>query len=116
MELLARFRNIDRRIISLLTVLVLAVPLLVRIPLPMIPFPSTIKLKAAIDALPKEKIILLAVDWDSATRGECKPQTAAMIDYLMRENRKFAIFSFTPQGPELTEELVESYAARYHKT
>jgi hypothetical protein len=116
LELLANFRNIDRRIVSLLTIVVLAVPLVVRIPLPIHAFPATTKLKDYIDRLPKDKIVLLAVDWDSGTRGECRPQTEAMINYLMRQDRKFAIFSFVPQGPELTEDLAEADAAQFHKT
>ena len=113
LRLLARSRSIDRRWIALATVLMLAVPLVVRMPLPIIPFPATKSLKTAIDAVPENKLIIVAVDWDAATKGECQPLTAAVIDYLLKTNKKFALFAFIPQGPELAQALTEDLAAKY---
>ncbi|MBI5831414.1 MAG: hypothetical protein HZB16_03780 [Armatimonadetes bacterium] len=113
LRLLARSRSIDRRWIALATVLMLAAPLIWRIPLTMVPFPATVKLKTTIDAVPENKLIIVAVDWDSATKGECQPLTAAVIDYLLKNNKKFALFGFIPQGPELAQRLTEELARKY---
>ncbi len=115
LPLLVRLRDIDRRIVSLLTLLVLAVPLLVRVPLPIEAFPATKDLKAFIDQMPRDKLVLIACDWDASVKGECDPLTTAMMDYLMRENRPFAIFGLIPQGPELAEVIARDLAKKHGK-
>lgn len=113
LELLARSRQIDRRVISVATLLMLALPLVVPLPLKMVAFPATKALKAFIDKLPPDKVVVIATDWDSATKGECQPQTAAMMDYLFKTKRKFAIYGFSPQGPEIAQKLAEKLALKY---
>ncbi|NUQ00165.1 MAG: hypothetical protein HUU35_09960 [Armatimonadetes bacterium] len=115
LDFLARLRQIDRRIVSTLTILVLAIPLVVRIPLKMIALPSVVQLKETIDQLPPEKVVVLAMDWDAATKGECQPLTTAVMDYLMRRNLRFAIFSFIPQGAELAQGIAEELALKHGK-
>lgn len=115
LPLLVKLRQIDRRVISVLVILVLATPLVFRLHLPVVAFPATMQLKQTIDAVPRDKLIVLAMDWDSSTRGECGPLTTSMMDYLMRENRPFAIFSFIQQGPELSQQIAEELAKRYGK-
>lgn len=115
LRLLAKTRSIDRRWIALATVLMLAAPLIWRMPLPIIPFPATKSLKATIDAVPADKLIIVAVDWDSATKGECQPLTAAVIDYLFKTNKKFAMFGFIAQGPELAQGVAEELARKHGK-
>ncbi len=115
LPLLVKLRQIDRRVISGLVMLVLVTPLVFRLHLPVVEFPATVQLKETIDAVPRDKLIVLAMDWDSSTRGECGPLTTSVMDYLMRENRPFAIFSFMPQGPELSQQIAEHLAKRYGK-
>lgn len=113
MDLLIRLRQVDRRFVSLLVLLILALPLIVKVDLPIIPLPPTEKLKDFIDALPQDKLIVIACDWEAGTKGECDPLTTAVMDYLMREGRPFAIFSLIPQGPELAQIIAERLAAKH---
>ena len=113
---LSGFRQIDSRWIALITVVLLAVPMFVSVPLKMVAFPATRAMKKAIDDLPPDAIIVLSTDWDSGTRGECMPQTAAVIDYLFKTNRRFGIIGFIPQGPELAQDLCDELARKHGKT
>ena len=115
LRVLVKLWNIDRRIVSGLVLLVLALPLVVPMRLPIVVLPATEQLRRTIDAVPRDKLIVLAMDWDSSVQGECRPLTTALIDYLMRENRPFAIFALIAQGPELTESIAEELAVRNHK-
>ncbi len=81
--------------------------------LPIIPLPPTKQLKTFIDALPPDKLIVIACDWEAGTKGECDPLTTAMMDYLMREGRPFAIFSLIAQGPELAQSIAEDLARQH---
>jgi hypothetical protein len=116
LKLLVAFRRIDRRIIATLTMLMLALPLIFNIPLTIVAFPATTQLKAYIDGVPKDKLIVVAADWDASTKGECQPLTTAVIDYLMKTDHKFAVFGFIPQGPELVQEICEELAPKHGKT
>lgn len=112
---LARFRNIDRRIIATLVLVLLSAPILWRVPLKIYPYKSTYTFKDYIDQLPRDKMVVIVADWDSGTKGECEPLTVAVMDYLMRENRKFAIFGFIMQGTDLAELEAEELARKHGK-
>lgn len=113
MGFLSRLQQVDRRWVSLVVLVILALPLVIKIDLPIIPLPPTKQLKAYIDGLPKDKLIVIACDWEAGTKGECDPLTTAMMDYLMREGRPFAIFSLIPQGPELAGVIAERLARKH---
>lgn len=108
-----RFRQIDRRIIYLLVFVVISVPIVVRVPIPLFPSPEAKNLKEFMDKLPPGKMVIIAADWEAATKGECSPLTAVMIEYLMKSKRPFAIFSLVPQGPEFAQRLAERAAKKY---
>lgn len=113
---LVRFRKIDRRIIYLLVIVVLVLPMLVPLGLPIFPLEATRRLKATIDGIPRDKLIVVSCDWGSGTKGENNPLTAAVMDYLFRENRPFAIFGFDQQGPELGQAIAEELAKKHQKS
>ncbi len=112
---LINFRQIDRRIIYTLVIIVLVLPMLVPMQLPIFPFQATRALKQTIDDLPADKLIVIACDWGGGTKGECQPLTTAVMDYLFRENRPFAIFGFDQQGPELGQKIAEELARKHKK-
>ena len=113
LEWAIKLRQLDRRMVSVLVLVMLALPLIVKVHLPIFAFPATVELKDYIDGLPKDKLVVIACDWEAGTKGECDPLTTAMMDYLMREARPFAIFSLIPQGPELAEVIAGDLAAKH---
>ncbi|MBI2300974.1 MAG: hypothetical protein HYU66_18845 [Armatimonadetes bacterium] len=112
MEFLTRLRNIDRRVISTLVILVLVLPMVLPVHLPTVAFPATRELRAFIDTLPPGKLVIVACDWDASTKGECQPLTACVMDYLFRRHQPFAIFGLAPQGPELAQKSAEALALK----
>ncbi|MCC7491539.1 MAG: hypothetical protein IT204_04290 [Fimbriimonadaceae bacterium] len=115
LRFLVRLRQIDRRVIAALTLLCLAVPLKVPLPLKMVPLPATKKLKTTIDELPPGKLVVITCDWEAGTKGECEPLTTTVMDYLMRQNRPFAIVSFAQQGAKLGQQVAFKLAAKHQK-
>jgi hypothetical protein len=108
----ARARHV---IYALLWVVVIAT-LLYRPATTLAPSPPTRSLYDAIEALPRDKLVIISASWDVGTRGENGPQTAAIIEHLFRTGRKFAIFGWVaPPGPLLAEMIAQDLARKYHK-
>jgi hypothetical protein len=61
---------------------------------------------ARIDALPSDRPVLLAVDYDPANTAELEPGALAVIDHLMSRSIPVASLSTRPAGPALAERLV----------
>ncbi len=101
---LLRLQRIDRRILYIILAVGVAVPLLLFFHAPVTVSPTTLLLYKTIESLPKNKLVILSVDWEASTRGENEPQTEAVMKHLMRRGIRFAIVSFlTPWGPQFGE-------------
>jgi len=102
-------------IYALLWVVVIAT-LLYRPATTMPPSPPTRSLYDAIEAIPRDKLVIISASWDVGTRGENGPQTAAIIEHLFKTSHKFAIFGWVaPPGPLLVEMITRDLARKYHK-
>lgn len=116
-EWIIRLQTIDRRIIYALVIGLITLALLWDFSLPQPVSPEARSLYDTIQALPRNKLVVVAADWGAATRGECAPLTAAVVAHLFKVRHPFAIVGFVPQGPELTTDIVEQQAkqvgARY---
>jgi len=90
--------NIDRRILYLVAMLVMAVPLFVDIPLPVAENPNSdnfFRVIAKVDQTgPGRNMIFLSANFSQDTRGESLPQARAIIRHLLVSGKKFAIFTF----------------------
>lgn len=87
--------RIDRRVIYLGLLLFTLVPLRFPLPLPVYVTPPAASLHAAIEALPTEKVVFVASNWDADTYAENEPQTIALFRHLLRRRLKFVLFSVT---------------------
>jgi len=112
-EVLTKLQRIDRRIIYALVIILIAFALLKDFSLPRPVTPEARRLFEAVEAVPEDKIVLVAADWGAATRGECWPQTVAVVSHLLKARKKFAIMGFNPQGPEYTQKIAEEQAQIY---
>ena len=105
-----------RYVIYALLWLIVIVTLIWPIPSPMKASPPVRSLHNAIEALPRNKLVILSVSWDVGTRGENGPQTAALVQHLLKSGRRFAIFGWAyPTGPMLAEEIAQFAARKYGK-
>jgi len=103
-----------RRVIFLLTSIVVAIPLLVQMRLPMVVGEPAHNLYDAVEAVPDDKIVIVSANWSAGSKGETAPQTEALIRHLAKSGKRFAIWSWTqPLGPELAQNIAEPIAEEY---
>ncbi len=60
----------------------------------------------AIETLPAESAVLLAVDYEPGYSGEMKAASNAAIQRLMSKQQRIAVISTVPAGPALAEDLL----------
>ncbi|WP_309695163.1 hypothetical protein [Armatimonas sp.] len=115
--------NVDRRLLYLLLIVVIAIPLLAPAVTKGLPKPAitaatrsyyeTIE-KVASDPAAKNKIVIVACNFAAGTLAENLSQCEATVRHLMMRKVKFAIFGFSdPQGRELGQQAVEKLAKEY---
>ncbi|MBC7328885.1 hypothetical protein H5T88_00845 [bacterium] len=115
MEWLIQLRQIKRQWIYLCLAVLVSIPLFLKIRLPFFVGPQAKGLYEAVKNLPEDKVVLLAMDWGAATKGESMWQAQAIIEHLFKEKKPFVILGYDIQGPQLSEELAEKLAKKYHK-
>ncbi len=100
--------RLDRRIVYLGLFVVTLAPLVGRWNQELYPGEPAKRLAAAIDALPQDKVVMLASNWDAGTQAESRPQMVAITRHLISRNLKFAIFAISaPTAPQLAQIAVE---------
>jgi hypothetical protein len=113
MEWLIQLRQIKRQWIYLSLAVLVALPLFFKIRLPFFVGPQARGVYEAVKNLPEDKVVLLAMDWGAATKGESMWQAQAVIEHLFKEKKPFVILGYDIQGPQLSEELAEKLAKKY---
>ncbi|HEY3265860.1 MAG TPA: hypothetical protein VGM37_02950 [Armatimonadota bacterium] len=108
--------NIDRKILYLVALIVMALPLFVPLPLPVAHNPNSLNFFNKIQNLDQSKgknIILLSANFSPDTRGESLPQCRAIIRHMLASHKKFAIFTFnatSAPGQEMANSEAQSIA------
>ena len=115
MDWLIQLRKIKRQWIYLSLAILVAAPLFVRLRLPFFVGPQAKGLYEAVYRVPEDKVILLAMDWGAATKGESMWQAQAIIEHLFKEKKPFVILGYDIQGPQLSQELAEKLARKYER-
>ncbi len=113
MNILRLLQTVDRRVIYVLLMLSVTIPFFLPIRLPMKVSPATQAFYNAVEELKPGDFVLLSVDWEAGTRGENGPQTEAVVTHLMRKKCRFAMLSFQPQGPKISQLIVDRLAKEY---
>jgi hypothetical protein len=75
-------------------------------PLPSL-LPEVLDASAAVDGLPANPVVLLAVDYEAGYAGEMRAVASAMVDHLILKGAYLALVSTSPTGVALGEELVQ---------
>ncbi|MBC7327720.1 hypothetical protein H5T87_06360 [bacterium] len=112
-EWLIKLRSIKREWIYLTLAILVALPLFVKLPLPFFVGPQAKGLYEAVESLPPDKVVLLAMDWGPATKGESMWQAQAVIEHLLKKKKPFIITGYDILGPQLSEELADELAKKY---
>lgn len=113
MKWLVNLRSIKRQWIFLTLALLLTIPLFMNLPLPFFVGPQAKGLYEAVKNLPPNKVVLLAMDWGPATKGESMWQAQAVIEHLFKEKKPFIITGYDILGPQLSQELADELSRKY---
>jgi hypothetical protein len=115
-----RLQNIDRRVIYGLLIAIILIPLFLKdLPMPIIPDPTAQQFHDVVEKIAAEspdKLVIIDGEWSPSTRGENRWQSEAIINHLMQKHLRFALLSFDPQNPQMTEQIVRTLAVKYHYT
>jgi hypothetical protein len=120
MYLVARFFNrtvlfLDRRIIYTIVALCVLIPLIRPLALPVVPTPEVQGIYGAIDALNAGDSVLIAADFDPASKPELLPILDAAIAHCFIKGLKPTIVTLWPAAPRLVQTSVERQARRFSK-
>ncbi len=114
--------SIDRRIIYLSILIVLAVPYLLKIKVPLKITPPVQGLYDTVENLAEhnqkskhQKIALFCLDWDPSTQAENWPQTQAVMEHLLMRDIKVAMMSWNPIGAGMATEVGKAAVANLKK-
>lgn len=115
LRFLSRWESIDPRWLYVALAMMVALPLYFKLDFPIPVSRETQMAYDAIDAAPKEKLILIESDWDQGSQGENWGQTQAIVEHLMKTDRKFAFVSAIPTAPTFAEKVANLVAKKYNK-
>jgi hypothetical protein len=108
--------NLDRRIIFTIVALLVIVPLLFPFELPVNVTPEVQSYFDAIDALPEGSNIVVAGDFDPASKAELLPMFEVVLAHCFTRNLKTHIVTLWPAAPSLLQTVVDKQAKAYNKT
>jgi len=107
--------NLDRRVIYTIVGLLVAIPLIWPFSLPVIPTPETRGIYNAMDALPPGSHVMIAADFDPASKPELLPMLEALLAHCFIKDLKPHLLTLWPSGPGLAQQAIERQAEKYGK-
>jgi len=116
--MLSFLENLDRRWIFLGMGLVVVVSMLKELKIPEEPSPMIDSVFATVDDLPEGSNVLMAFDYDPATKGELEPMATAFTRHCARKKHKLFFITLWPAGvPMLGQgiEILESEFGDHYK-
>jgi hypothetical protein len=113
-KLLAFLFSIDRRVISVVLVLALAVSLVLDFSLPPARMKSAEDFFKTVQNLPdhSKQLVLISLDWGPSTQAENRSQTEVAIEHLMRKRIPFGVITTYPHAAPFLELVPKSVAEK----
>ena len=118
MDFVNTILNLDRRVIYTIVALLVAIPLIWPFSLPVITTPETRGIYNVIDALPAGSHVMIAADFDPASKPELLPMLEAVLAHCFVKDVKGLkphLLTLWPSGPGLAQRAIEGQAAKYGK-
>lgn len=110
-----RLLSIDRRYIFVFVALAVTIPLLIKFDLP-VPVTKEVKgIYNKIDSLPEGAHVLIAFDFDPASKEELLPMALALLHHCFRKNVKVIGMTLNPGGTGLANSAITDTAKQYEK-
>jgi len=112
MHWLSKLKDLNQRWLYLAMVSLLMVPFVVMFPMPPgAASEATQGLYDRVEAVPKDKVVLIDSSWDQGSRAECQSQLACMVRHLCKRRIPFVVTSLgTPFAPEFANRVIEPIA------
>jgi hypothetical protein len=110
-----RLQNIDRRIIYVLLVLVIALAMFKPLGLPVKVSRDTKTVYQAFDSLPAGSVVWIGCEYSPASLPELNPMIIAVVKQLFKKNIKIVAFGMWNQGPALFQTTVDPIAKEFGK-
>lgn len=103
-----RLGRLDRRLIYLGLFLVTLAPLIGKWALPLYVSRPPQLLFQSIEALPQDKLVVIASNWEAGSQAENRPQLIGVVRHLIRRNIPFAVIGTAyPTSPQLAQTSIE---------
>ncbi|MGR3302091.1 MAG: hypothetical protein ACUZ8I_06245 [Candidatus Scalindua sp.] len=110
-----RLLNIDRRIIFAIVAVAVTIPLLIRFDLP-VPVTKEVRgIYDKIDSLSEGSHVLIAFDYDPASKEELQPMAVALLHHCFRKNIKVIGMTLNPGGTGLANSAITEVGKEYNK-
>jgi len=110
-----RLLRIDRRIIFVFVAAAVTIPLLIKFSLPV---PVTREVRGIydkIDSLPEGSHVLIAFDYDPASKEELQPMAVALLHHCFKNNIKVVGMTLNPGGTGLADSAITEVGKEYGK-
>lgn len=115
MDLVTLILNLDRRIIYTIVAICIVVPLIAPFSLPIEPTPEVRGVFDTLDSLPEGSHILIAADFDPASKPELLPALHAILAHCFSKGLKPHLLTLWASGPGLMQTAIETEAQRFNK-
>jgi hypothetical protein len=105
---LERLNQLDRRWIFLAMALTVAVPVLLRAAFPERPTEMSQAIFDEVEKLPPGSNVLLSLDYDPATAGECAPMTTAFLRHCCLKGHNVCMLTLWPMALPLIDQNIRA--------
>jgi len=115
MDFVSFVLNLDRRVIYTIVALCVVVPLVKPLSLPIDTTPEVEGIYDVIEQLPAGSHVLVAGDFDPASKPELFPMLEAVLAHCFEKDIHPHLLTLWPAGPGLMQRAIENQAAIYNK-
>lgn len=116
MDFISTILNLDRRVIYTIVGLLVVIPLIKPFSLPIRTTPETRGIFNYIDQLEAGSHILIAADFDPASKPELLPMLEAVLAHCFAREIRPHLLTLWPSGPGLAQQAIERQAEKFNKT
>ncbi len=110
-----RLANLDRRILYLIIMVLIAFPLISPIGLPISVSSMVVSAYEVVDSLQEGDVVVWSFDYTVGGGPDCHPQTEAVWQHLAAKNIGVVAVSFVPEGSQFSREMVTLWENEYGK-
>ena len=105
--------NIDRRIIFLLVLVAIVAAFFVPMKMPIVPSKPVLGAFEGMDRLPARAPVLIAMDYDPASRAELVPMNVALLRHAFQKDCRIIGMTMWPNNVSLADELMTVTAGEF---